>query len=201
MAIDPVCGMLVDEKKAAHKHAEAGNTYYFCSAGCKTKFAANPGVYLKAAASESQHHSSIAHGSPQAGVVTSARVAAMPPTASADTDKAKDPICGMVISKAGAVAAGLVTERAGRSYYFCSPACKRTFDDPERELKSMKRRVTIALTGVLARDPAGGRLPRAGRRGDHRDLGADPVAALVHLGRLALHPRNTRAIHRRLEFL
>jgi Cu+-exporting ATPase len=63
---------------------------------------------------------------------------------------AKDPICGMVVAKAAAMAAGLVSERSGRQYYFCSPACKHTFDDPERELKSMRTRVTIALTGVLA---------------------------------------------------
>jgi Cu+-exporting ATPase len=44
----------------------------------------------------------------------------------------------------------LSAERGGRTYYFCSPACKRTFEDPERELKSMRTRVTIALTGVLA---------------------------------------------------
>lgn len=40
-------------------------------------------------------------------------------------------------------------EVGGRTYYFCSEACLRTFENPERELKSMKRRVTIALSGVL----------------------------------------------------
>jgi len=63
---------------------------------------------------------------------------------------AKDPICGMMVSKAGASSAGLTSERSGRTYYFCSPSCKRTFEDPERELKSMRTRVTIALSGVLA---------------------------------------------------
>lgn len=58
---------------------------------------------------------------------------------------AKDPICGMVIPKATA----LKTERGGRSYYFCSQSCLNTFLDPERELKSMRKRVTLALTGVL----------------------------------------------------
>jgi Cu+-exporting ATPase len=58
---------------------------------------------------------------------------------------AKDPICGMVIPKA----TSLKTERSGRSYYFCSQTCLNTFLDPERELKSMRQRVTIALTGVL----------------------------------------------------
>jgi Cu+-exporting ATPase len=70
-----------------------------------------------------------------------------PGIAAADVSQlAKDPICGMTVDKATA----LISERGGRSYYFCSPACKRTFDDPERELRSMRTRVTIALTGVLA---------------------------------------------------
>ncbi len=65
-------------------------------------------------------------------------------------DMAKDPICGMMVKKAGALAARLTSERAARTYYFCSSGCKSTFEDPERELKSMRTRVTIALTGVLA---------------------------------------------------
>ncbi|MGX6569531.1 heavy metal translocating P-type ATPase, partial [Cupriavidus necator] len=40
--------------------------------------------------------------------------------------------------------------RGNRKYYFCSESCLRTFESPERELKAMKTRVTIALTGVLA---------------------------------------------------
>jgi P-type Cu+ transporter len=60
-------------------------------------------------------------------------------------EMAKDPICGMVIPKATA----LTTARDGRNYYFCSQGCLSTFLDPERELKSMRKRVTIAMTGVL----------------------------------------------------
>ncbi|BAY59446.1 cation transporting ATPase (plasmid) [Leptolyngbya boryana NIES-2135] len=58
---------------------------------------------------------------------------------------AKDPICGMVVEKATALKA----ERTGRTYYFCSQSCLNTFENPEHELKSMRRRVTIALTGVV----------------------------------------------------
>ncbi|WP_180967191.1 heavy metal translocating P-type ATPase [Fischerella thermalis] len=58
---------------------------------------------------------------------------------------AKDPICGMTVPKA----TSLKTERSGRTYYFCSQTCLNTFLDPERELKSMRTRVTIAMTGVL----------------------------------------------------
>jgi Cu+-exporting ATPase len=47
---DPVCGMTVDPSTAKHRHDHDGNSYYFCGAGCKTKFAANPEKYLKPAA-------------------------------------------------------------------------------------------------------------------------------------------------------
>ncbi len=72
------------------------------------------------------------------------------PAAGVSGDTAKDPICGMMVGKAGALAAGLTVERNARIYYFCSSGCKSTFEDPERELKSMRTRVTIALGGVLA---------------------------------------------------
>ena len=42
--IDPVCGMTV--KTDTHRHVHEGVTFGFCSAGCKTKFAADPGKYL-----------------------------------------------------------------------------------------------------------------------------------------------------------
>jgi YHS domain-containing protein len=42
MTKDPVCGMDVDEKKAAAQSAHRGKTYYFCSEACKTKFQKEP---------------------------------------------------------------------------------------------------------------------------------------------------------------
>ena len=68
-----------------------------------------------------------------------------PAVPEANVALAKDPICGMMVAKATA----LISERNGRLYYFCSPTCQRTFEDPERELRSMRTRVTVALTGVL----------------------------------------------------
>jgi len=41
-ATDPVCGMSVDPATARHKAEFAGKTYYFCSAGCREKFLAEP---------------------------------------------------------------------------------------------------------------------------------------------------------------
>jgi len=47
---DPVCGMMVDPHKTAHKAEHAGRPYYFCSAGCREKFLADPERYLDPAA-------------------------------------------------------------------------------------------------------------------------------------------------------
>ena len=46
MAIDPVCKMNVDEASAQHKSEYNGKTYYFCMAGCKTRFDATPEMFL-----------------------------------------------------------------------------------------------------------------------------------------------------------
>ncbi|OCC02018.1 copper-translocating P-type ATPase [Labrys sp. WJW] len=43
---DPVCGMDVDPATAKHSIQHEGHPYYFCSAGCKSKFEAEPGRYL-----------------------------------------------------------------------------------------------------------------------------------------------------------
>ena len=45
MTKDPVCGMNVDEKKAASTVVYEGKTYYFCSAGCKATFEKAPAKY------------------------------------------------------------------------------------------------------------------------------------------------------------
>jgi P-type Cu+ transporter len=46
--IDPVCGMTVDPHTAKHRADYHGHPYYFCSAGCRTKFVADPKKYLGA---------------------------------------------------------------------------------------------------------------------------------------------------------
>ena len=47
MAIDPVCGMTVDETSAACAHVHEGETCYFCSPHCRAKFETDPAGYLK----------------------------------------------------------------------------------------------------------------------------------------------------------
>ena len=46
-AKDPVCGMTVDEQRAAGTSAYQGKTYYFCSPGCKASFDKNPAKFAK----------------------------------------------------------------------------------------------------------------------------------------------------------
>jgi len=45
MVKDPVCGMNVDETKTKHSSTFQGETYHFCSAGCKARFDADPAGY------------------------------------------------------------------------------------------------------------------------------------------------------------
>jgi len=42
---DPVCNMMVDEKKAKYVSEAGGKKVYLCSEMCKREFAANPGKY------------------------------------------------------------------------------------------------------------------------------------------------------------
>ena len=69
-----------------------------------------------------------------------------PPTGAGGKGMAKDPICGMVVP----VATALTTQRAGRDFYFCSQSCLQTFQNPDRELRVMRRRVGFVIGGVLA---------------------------------------------------
>ena len=131
--LDPVCGMAVDPAAASASAEFAGTRYWFCSAHCREEFLGDAPRYAKGTAAQPCQHSHQA-----------APVAAMP--TSAGRQLAKDPICGMMVDKATA----LSRERGGRTYYFCSDSCVRTFESPETELKAMQTRVAIALTGVLA---------------------------------------------------
>ena len=57
---DPVCGMSVDPHTAVHRADHGGHPYYFCAAGCRTKFIADPAKYLTP--SELQSHEPVPEG-------------------------------------------------------------------------------------------------------------------------------------------
>jgi len=48
MAKDPICGMMVDEKKAKFKSDYNGKTFYFCAPSCKATFDKDPAKYASA---------------------------------------------------------------------------------------------------------------------------------------------------------
>ncbi len=131
--LDPVCGMTVAPATTGASVEFAGNQYWFCSAHCRDEFLRDAPRYAKGSAAQPCQHDH-----------QPAPAAATPATEGRQL--AKDPICGMMVDKATA----LSRERGGRTYYFCSDSCVRTFESPEAELKAMQTRVAIALTGVLA---------------------------------------------------
>ena len=51
---DPVCGMMVDPHTTAHRTDHGGRPYYFCSAGCREKFLADPERYVDPSATEAK---------------------------------------------------------------------------------------------------------------------------------------------------
>src|SRR3990172_5784955 len=59
---------------------------------------------------------------------------------------AKDPVCGMIVDEKRA----LNSDIGGRTFYFCSPVCQKTFLEPEKELAKMKKRMYVAASGALA---------------------------------------------------
>ena len=46
-ATDPVCNMTVDPKTARYTAEYEGQTYYFCSPGCRKAFEADPSPYVE----------------------------------------------------------------------------------------------------------------------------------------------------------
>ena len=53
---DPVCGMDIDPVTAAGKSEYKGQTYYFCSPGCKKDFDKDPQKFVSQDAAEHYHH-------------------------------------------------------------------------------------------------------------------------------------------------
>ena len=56
MVTDPVCGMEIDPKTAAGKSEYQGQTYYFCSLGCKKDFDKDPAKFVSDTPPAEHHH-------------------------------------------------------------------------------------------------------------------------------------------------
>jgi Cu+-exporting ATPase len=66
-SIDPVCGMRVG-KDSGHAITHEGEQYVFCSAGCRTKFEANPAKYLRSRHEPGHEHDAMPARKPDAEV-------------------------------------------------------------------------------------------------------------------------------------
>ena len=129
---DPVCGM-TPKADTPHRLIHEGAEVVFCSAGCKSKFEANPATYMNAfTAHEADMHDHSGHGAGCHGHA-SAAPAKMAPAGSQWTcpmhpEIVRDgpgacPICGMALEP--------MTPSAG--------------DGPNPELRDMKRRFVFGV--------------------------------------------------------
>ncbi len=109
LAKDPVCGMSVDPATARHKGEHAGKTYYFCSAGCREKFMAEPIRFLAVPT-----QAPISHSAPSGSIYT----CPMHPQIRQD-HPGNCPICGMTLEPmVAAEATGPSTELIDMSRRF-----------------------------------------------------------------------------------
>jgi len=91
-ATDPVCGMTVDPATAKHRFEHEGRTYAFCSAGCASKFAADPERYLKAPAERPRGEPRAAAAAPADAIYTCPMHPEIEQVGPGDC-----PICGMAL--------------------------------------------------------------------------------------------------------
>ena len=64
---DPVCGMDVEPEKATASTEWRGETWYFCSQGCREKFVADPGDILRAREEKEKEKAQEAAGAKEGG--------------------------------------------------------------------------------------------------------------------------------------
>jgi P-type Cu+ transporter len=141
-ARDPVCGMTVDPTNAKHRTEHAGQSYFFCCAGCREKFQADPARYLTPPAAAPAAPAAIAPATgAQAGVLWTCPM--HPQITQAGPGSC--PICGMALE--------LMTPTAV---------------EPENpELRSMTRRfwfgvaLSVPLAVISMADELGGHPVRA----------------------------------------
>lgn len=118
--IDPVCGMTVQQEKAAGSYVHEGQTYYFCSPGCLAKFREDPSHYLTSPAQRTMRPMAVPTGA------TVEYICPMDPDI-LETKPGACPICGMALE----------------------PRVVSLEEGPNPELRDMTRRFWISLGPAL----------------------------------------------------
>ena len=131
LAKDPVCGMTV-KPDSPHRLTFEGTEYLFCSAGCRTKFAADPRRYLAPEPSTPSNSSSGTHAPAHPGE---------------PAETLLDPVCGMTVNRSSPHH----TTYQGRDYFFCSAGCLKRFnEDPERYLMQRPAKADVPVAAGTA---------------------------------------------------
>jgi YHS domain-containing protein len=123
---DPVCGMEVDQKKAAAAGRTAeheGHSYYFCSDECAKKFKAEPAKYID----PHGHEHATAPAAAKASMTGMAGKKSAPGGHAAATAMVKDLVCGIVVDPKDPAVAARKVDYKGKAYFFCSDDCKAKF--------------------------------------------------------------------------
>jgi len=142
MEKDPVCGMQVDPASARAKFEHGGRTYFFCCAGCATKFEAAPEKYLQARPAPAGPSLTIISPAPASQPVR-APAASSVPQASASAASVEY-TCPMHLE---------IVTRAPGACPICGMALEpRTFsaeEEPSEELQDMTRRFWASCAFTL----------------------------------------------------
>ncbi|MBI5261494.1 MAG: heavy metal translocating P-type ATPase [Bradyrhizobium sp.] len=129
--IDPVCGMTVDPATSKHRFDYQGVTYHFCCAGCRSKFAADPGKYLEKLKGPAPVVENAAKASSCCGG-HGAHAGQAHHAHGEVTGKVLDPVCGMTVDPATSKHR---FDYQGKTYHFCSAGCRTKFAaDPGKYL-------------------------------------------------------------------
>lgn len=145
-ALDPVCGMEVEEAKARAKGLVSGHggaSWFFCSDACKRAFDRDPATAVAKAQGAMEPK------------------AAAAPAAAVPSRKAfhmVDPVCGMDVDPDEAARTGLVSTFEGGRFSFCSRECKEAFDrNPSAAL--------VRLPKATGKSGTGAEMPHEGGHG------------------------------------
>jgi P-type Cu+ transporter len=142
MEKDPVCGMQVDPATARAKSEHAGRVFFFCCAGCATKFEAAPEKYLQPRPAPAGPSLTIISSAPASRPVQAPTGSSAPqPSATAAGGEYTCPMHPEIVT------------RAPGACPICGMALEpRTFsaeEEPSEELQDMTRRFWVSCAFTL----------------------------------------------------